>query len=242
MSIEKPATRSARPCEGPRMTDEEFEQAKQELGEHLKAGMEAQIAAGKDDEEDLVSDENFKGGANEEPRELERETMDPLERHNIRTARKRGPDTKRIMTFNDLKKTYTHDELSYFPGDNELRFRAFSPILENLFENKIVYCERFIGLVRLENIQITPEFFGATAVPYLPIERKGRITTPLPVDPWTFRGRWTSLRLTGNSLNVPYAGRTIWPEAERVKAVERLIRNDDHEEALRLTLNEAVVD
>jgi hypothetical protein len=149
----------------------------------------------------------------------------------------RGVGTKH-MNFNDLRKTYTSEELSYFPGDNDLRFRAFSPLIDDLFESKVVYYEKFICLVRLEDIQITPEFLGATAVPYLRIERTGSFRPRSPVEPWTFKGSWSRMCLVNNSLNVPYAGWTIWPEAERVKAVESLIRNHDYEEALRLTLNE----
>ncbi len=49
------------------------------------------------------------------------------------------------------------------------------------------------------------------------------------------------MRLINNSLNVPYAGWSIWPEFERVRAVERLVREGDVSEALLLTLNEPEV-
>lgn len=142
------------------------------------------------------------------------------------------------MIFNDLKKIHTSDELSYFPGDNDLRFRAFSPILKNLFENKVVYRERFICLVRLEEIQITPEFFSATAIPYLHFVKTGVFAPESPTKPWEFKSSWDWICMGNNSISVPYAGWTIWPEANRVKAVERLLLIEDYEEALLLTANQ----
>lgn len=142
------------------------------------------------------------------------------------------------MTFDDLKLAHTSDELSYFPGDNDLRFRAFSPILQNLFENKLVYRERFICLVRLEEIQITPEFFSATAVPHLHFVETGVFGPDSLTKPWKFKSSWDWMCMGNNSINVPYAGWTIWPEARRVKAVEQLLLAGDYEEALLLTANQ----
>lgn len=145
------------------------------------------------------------------------------------------------MTFNELREHYTRDELSYFPGDNDLRFRAFSPIIQSLYESKLVYYEKFICIVRLEDIEITPQHFSATAIPHLHIERTGFFRPQSPTKPWSFKGTWGWMRLIDNSLNVPYAGWTIWPEAERVRAVERLVLAKDFEEALLLTFNEPEV-
>lgn len=43
------------------------------------------------------------------------------------------------MTFNELREIYTRSELSSFPGDAKLRKEAFSLILSDLYENKVIY-------------------------------------------------------------------------------------------------------
>lgn len=135
--------------------------------------------------------------------------------------------------FKDLRKKYTHDELSYFPGDNDLRYEMFSPVLGNLYENKVVYYEHFICVVRLKDISITPNGFHATAVPFLPIERDRRHCPP---EPWSFGSPWRFMCLYGNSIGVPYAGWSIWPEPDLVKTVEGAALRGDFELALSLTL------
>ena len=88
-----------------------------------------------------------------------------------------------MMTFNDLRKQYTEDELSYFPGKKRLRYKMFAPFFQNLFENKVVYRERFIVIARLEDIEITPKGLGATAIPLLSVKP---IEPPYDVldEPW----------------------------------------------------------
>jgi hypothetical protein len=137
-------------------------------------------------------------------------------------------------TFNDLRQSYTRDELSHFPGNNELRFRVFSPFLKNLFQNKVVYCEKFICIVRLEDIQITPEYFKATAVPHLHIKRSGSFQPVSPTTPWSFTSTWDWMLLGNHTLSVPYAGWRIWPEVDFVREIEHLAQNGDHEAALQL--------
>lgn len=141
------------------------------------------------------------------------------------------------MTFDDLRKQYTEDELSYLPGDEELRYKMFAPFFHDLFENKIVYYERFIAIVRLENIEITPKRFGATAIPLLSV-RPIQPPYDVPDESWKFASKWGWMRLIGNSINVPYVGWTIWPERDRVRKVEEAIKKNDFETALLLTLKE----
>jgi hypothetical protein len=40
------------------------------------------------------------------------------------------------MTLDEIRGQYTESELSDHPGDNDLRYRAFSPFRQNLFEDK----------------------------------------------------------------------------------------------------------
>lgn len=139
------------------------------------------------------------------------------------------------MTIEELRRDYSEEELSYFPGDGELRYRLFAPLFADLHENKVVYRERFVAVVRLENIKITPEFFEATAAPLINIEFSGDWKPEPPAEPWTFGGVWSALCLLGSGISAPYAGWTIWPEPKLVPEVERLAQNGEFERALELT-------
>lgn len=137
-----------------------------------------------------------------------------------------------------LRSKYNLNELSSFPGDNKMRYEMFSPILSNLYENKVVYHERFIGIVKLENIIITPERLKATAVPYLKIERGNRLDNSFPIKPWDFSAVWSHIVLTDSSISTPYANWQIWCDYETIKLVEELVLNNKIKEALEITLNE----
>src|SRR3954451_9531824 len=119
------------------------------------------------------------------------------------------------MTFEELRRRYTVDELSGSAGDGELRYRIFAPFFRDLYESKLVYFERFICIVRLEEVKITPKSFQAVAIPHLEIERTAPFQRPLPTEPCEFESPWKSICLSQNALHNPYAGWTIWPEAAR---------------------------
>ena len=51
------------------------------------------------------------------------------------------------MTFGELRIRYSHEELTRSLGDPELRYRVCAPFFQNLFESKVVYYEKFIGVV-----------------------------------------------------------------------------------------------
>ena len=142
---------------------------------------------------------------------------------------------QQYITIHQLKIKYTENELSSFPGDNTLRFQAFAPLFSNLFENKIVYYERFMCIACLENIEITPERFSATAILQLRIERKNQSPKFFPTKPWGFGSVWSLMVLNNNSISVPYAGWTIWTERERVQTVEQCVLKSNFNEALKLT-------
>jgi len=141
------------------------------------------------------------------------------------------------MTIYELKQSYSEHDLSYFPGDNDLRYRLFSPLFTNLFEDKVIYRERFICVVRLENIMITSEELSADAVPLTHIEFTGEWRPEPPAEPWTFGGVWSAVCLSANHISAPYGGWTVWPEAELVREVERLAHQGEFERALDLLSN-----
>ena len=145
------------------------------------------------------------------------------------------------MKLSDLYKSYTEEELQYSEGDSAIRFRAFSPFFQNLHEGKVIYYEKFMCIARLDDLTITPERLSAKAVPLTPIARIGmpesmiqRYTTPQ--KPWNIGMQWSWMMLHGGGLGNPYVGWTIWPEVERVQAVEKLIASGNIEGIMKLTL------
>ena len=140
-----------------------------------------------------------------------------------------------MMKLKDLKDTYTEDELSYFPGDRELRCRIFAPFLENLSGQKAIYHEKFVAVVEVSDVEVTAEHFVAVATIVLHVEQKGRSLFP-PRRPWRFGGKWEHMMLSGNHFHVPYVGWSIWPEAELVKKVETLVLNGEFGKALAMSV------
>ena len=146
------------------------------------------------------------------------------------------------MKLSDLYKSYSEKELQYSEGDSAIRFRAFSPFFQNLHEGKVIYCQKFMCIARLDDLTITPERLSAKAVPVTPIVRTGmpesliqRYTPPL--KPWNIGMQWSWMMLANGGLGNPYVGWTVWPEVERVQAVEKLIESGDLEGIMKLTLH-----
>jgi hypothetical protein len=119
------------------------------------------------------------------------------------------------------------------PGDAEFRYKLFAPILRDLYENKIVYFERFVCVAILENIQITSERFEATAVPYINIERPDKPYHQK--KPWTFSASWPYMRVLNGHFGT-YGMWSFWTDKELVKTVEELARKGEFEKALDLTV------
>jgi hypothetical protein len=142
------------------------------------------------------------------------------------------------MIISDLRKLYTDDQLSFFPGDAKLRFEAFSPILSDLHESKIVYREKCVCILSLHNIEISKKCFAADCTLMRLLHKPDYLAENYPRPQWKIRGRWDWMRLINNSINIPYVGWTIWPEKHRVKEVLRLTSQGDIKAALALTANE----
>ena len=69
------------------------------------------------------------------------------------------------MRLNDLLAKYPGPALQGSGGDAVFRRSVWTPFFENLHENKVIYRERFICLVRIENIRITDIGVGGLIVP-----------------------------------------------------------------------------
>jgi hypothetical protein len=105
-------------------------------------------------------------------------------------------------------------------------------IAGGLHEEKVIYREGFIALVRLEGIRATDGGFSATAVPITQIETDGCYL--MPREPWFFSASLELIWHQGGRFGARYVGWSFWPSANLVRAVEHLLHQGDHEGALEL--------
>ena len=139
------------------------------------------------------------------------------------------------MTLVEINSKYSEKDLCSIPGDENLRRELYLPFLQDLYQNKIVYYERFCCVAIVENLVITPEYFEVTAVPFIKIERAGSMFPYYPAKPWTFGVRWDTMRLIRDHF-AGYGSWAIWTEKDLVKTVEELARKREFETALELTV------
>ena len=134
----------------------------------------------------------------------------------------------------ELNKKYPNGELASTEGDNELRYKLFSPLFINLYENKVVYHERFTCIIQLSDIELTPERFYAKARLHLVIKPAPRRHKPLP-ETWEISANWSFLSLDEGCLSM-YSGWIIWPDPLLVESVEKLVLENKLDEAYNLTM------
>jgi hypothetical protein len=128
-------------------------------------------------------------------------------------------------------------ESNHMDTDGAKEYAKYSQLFKKLYENKVVYHERFSCIIKLEDIKITEERFEATAVPFLQIiNGSKRLDKTYPDKPWEFGGIWKMIKTEENCLFSPYGGWSIWFEPELVKKVENLVLDGKYNEALKLTL------
>lgn len=139
------------------------------------------------------------------------------------------------MTITELNNKY-HKELSSTRGDKELRYYLLSPLFQNLYENKVVYHDRFTGIVQLSNIELSPETFIAQAQLLSLIKLGVKRNNPLP-NTLEVGANWAYLRLDGECLSV-YSGWSMWTNPVLVEKVEKLIQENNFEEAYNLTMGQ----
>ncbi len=138
------------------------------------------------------------------------------------------------MTITELNKKYTNNELSAIKGDKQLRYEAFSPLFKNLYQNKVIYHERFTAIIKLEDIKLTPDLFEATAVFNLLIKAGARRKRPLP-EKWEIGANWAYLSLEKDYFSV-YSGWLMWTDPVLVEKVEKLLLENNTDEAYLLTM------
>jgi hypothetical protein len=146
-----------------------------------------------------------------------------------------------MTALEELCLKYSWNEIGCVPGDanlryqlGNLRYQLFTPILKDLYENKIVYYERFMCVATLKNIKITAEKFEATAIRHITIERGEN--KPHPPKSWTFGAAWFAMTAKKEYFST-YGGMwLLWTDKELVKTVEELAKKKDFKAALDLTL------
>lgn len=138
----------------------------------------------------------------------------------------------------ELNNKYINGELSLGSGNKELRYNALSPLFENLYDNKVVYHERFTCIVKLQDIKLTHELFEAQAHLHLLIDPGvfRRLKSP-PPEIWTVGANWAYLKLNGNYLS-PYSSWLMWTDPVLVKKVEALVLKNNFDEALNMTMGD----
>ncbi len=128
------------------------------------------------------------------------------------------------------------------------KYIEYAPAFDNLYNNKIIYHERFTRIVRLEDIEITDEYFQAKAIQekvILSEHKRERLiknnTLERVLQPkeWTFKGGWDLANISEKPLQIgmPYANFVIWIEPDFVKYIEKLVEYGDDEDALKILWN-----
>jgi hypothetical protein len=137
------------------------------------------------------------------------------------------------MTLKEFKKKYSGKDFNSFPGDSEIRYKAFAPMFENLYEGKMIYQERGVGmLVRVENLAITSTGFRIDAdVICIIYDRHNSCPEIKRID---FSASWSWMLIDYRYNNVffavPYVSFCIWMEEHIIKYVEKLITENKTDE------------
>ena len=139
------------------------------------------------------------------------------------------------MNIAEINQKYPNNELASLPGDEELKRELFAPLLNNLFENKVVYHERFTCIARLDEIELLPDMFMAKVTALNLIEKGNKMDRLMPQNPWKFGAKWSYLRLINTSL-AGYGSWLIWTDPETVRKVELMTLSGDFKAALQMTL------
>lgn len=133
--------------------------------------------------------------------------------------------------FKILKATYSEEELCSTKGYGKLRYEIFSPLFTSLYQNKVVYKEKYTCIITIENIKITPVNFEAIANTLILIPGSKSFDKYFEVGhKWSFGANWSNIRLIGTHL-ASYIPWMIWCDPHTVKKIENLALNNRMEEA-----------
>ena len=136
------------------------------------------------------------------------------------------------MTTKELLEKYPDGEFNKFPGDREFRYKVFAPLFENLYESKLIYHENGKHfLIRVDDIEITPDGFSATAAAIKFLFTNREMPDLTKWEKWIFGKSWQYMTL-GDwlSFHTPYANHTIFLDKELIKQIEELIHENRFDE------------
>lgn len=111
------------------------------------------------------------------------------------------------------------------------RYEMYAPLFTNLYDNKIVYLERFLIIGKLDNIRITKDYFDASITIHLIVTTNA---FRIPKRQWNIRFSWAMLLRTEKSFIFPYGNMTYWVEPSLVKEVETLVLRNEYKKAVKL--------
>ena len=113
-----------------------------------------------------------------------------------------------------------------------LKKEKVTSIISNLYQNKVVYRERCMGIVTISNIQLESDFFLATAKPCLLLPTTLRADEVfLRKENWDFGANWSVLKINDDNSISGYGSWKIYTNPEFVKNIETLILNNQFNEA-----------
>ena len=151
----------------------------------------------------------------------------------------------KTMNIKEVTKYNTLNNVFSKSTDPAFRQKVFNDVFDNLFEDKVVIHNRFTCIARIEKIEILPESFSAFIIPETFIrtdtpsdKRQEKVFEKLKRG-WEISCKWEYMSILGNSLcSTAYANWLIWVDSQTVELTEKLTKQGQNEEALKLTLYE----
>jgi len=133
-----------------------------------------------------------------------------------------------IPKTNELRKLDTQKELQFF-GNEEAKYKAYKPLFENLYENKMIYEAKGICcIIQLKNLEISEKGISGTVVPIHIISNHYNLT----IEEWDFSTSWHLMMWSDldTCIHIPYASYSLWFAERTIKRVEKLIAENRFDE------------
>ena len=149
------------------------------------------------------------------------------------------------MTINELTKYNSLNNVFSKSTDPVFRQKLFNDVFNNLFESKVVIHDRFTCVAKIDKIEILLESFFAFIVPQTfirtdtPSDKRQEKVYERLNQGWEISCKWEYMSFLGNSLcSSAYANWLIWADPQTVELTEKLTKQGQNKEALKLTLYE----
>ena len=116
--------------------------------------------------------------------------------------------------------------------EDTTRYEEFKTIFDNLYENKIIYRERFIVICTIEKLEINEIEFEMELRTHITIRDKLLRRELYVPKQWTASSIWNIILEDNGAYMIPYASYTFWTNPELVRKVEELMLQGKSELAL----------